>query len=101
MTMQYRPANGTEGEAFEATWCQKCACDQPGEAWEGPMCPILGEATAGGSPRQWLQDANGPRCTAFVEDTGQGHVDALEAERDLARYNALPRCPTTGRPVIA
>jgi len=100
MTMSYKPANSTEGMIFEAAWCEKCACDSPGDDMEGPVCPILGNAYAGGQPTQWLQDENGPRCTAFVADTGQGHVDALEAERDLARYNALPRCPTTWRPII-
>lgn len=85
----YRPSNGTEGEIFMGQWCAKCALDCHGKnppdlpmeqsgSGEGsliliwgddePLCEILGQAMAGGSPGEWVQDDAGPRCTAFRRD---------------------------------
>ena len=103
MTMQYKPSNGTEGWAFDAGHCRKCACDDIDAVIYGESdgCPILAQALAGGAPSQWVQDHNGSRCTAFVKRTGPGIVDPYQDERDRARYDAMPRDPVTGRPVIA
>lgn len=104
MTRQYTPSNGTEGREFEAKWCGRCACDEKGDLGDEDLrlCPILGDAYAGLKPAQWVQDVpGGPLCTAFIEDVGQGVCDPFQIVRDRARYDALPRDPITGRPVIA
>lgn len=105
MTRAYKPANGTEGEAFEERFCRRCACDDVVAVVEGDSdgCPIIARAIGGDQPRQWVQDVpGGPLCTAFVERRADGEVlDPYRAERDRARYDALPRHPVTGRPVIA
>lgn len=72
---------------------------------ESDGCPILADALAGGQPSQWVQDAagaDGPTCRAFVErqEGQEGLVNPYQAEQDLERYNALPRDPESGRPVI-
>lgn len=105
MTRAYRPANGTEGEAFEARFCRRCACDDIEALMEGRAdgCPILADAYAGQQPRQWVQDVpDGPTCTAFAERIPgvEELLNPYQAERDLERYNALPRDPVSGRPVI-
>lgn len=103
MTMQYTPSNGSEGDAFESKFCRRCACDDDDAVMDGEStgCPILSNALAGGKPSQWVQDHDGPRCTAFVERTGPGVLDPYRAAADRARYDAMPRDPVTGRPVIA
>ncbi len=109
MTRAYRPANGTEGEEFEAKFCRRCGCDDLDAVIDDPRgsngCPILASAYAGAQPSQWVQDVpgiDGPICRAFVErhEGQEGLVNPYQAEQDLERYNALPRDPETGRPVI-
>ena len=62
----WRPANGTEGDAFEAAFCARCErASAPPDA-----CTIL-EAAFGndigdkGYPSEWIEDESGPRCIAF------------------------------------
>jgi hypothetical protein len=103
---RYIPANGTEGDAFEEKWCRRCACDDEAAVLDGESdgCPILATALAGPQgPSQWIQDVEGgPKCTAFIQRRADGEqLDPFQAERDLARYNALPRDPISGRPIIA
>ena len=84
--------------------CRLCACDDEDAVMQGEIdgCPILADALAGGKPSQWVQDVpGGPLCTAFVERTGPGILNPYQAAQDRARYDALPRDPATGRPVIA
>lgn len=107
MTRAYRPANGTEGEAFADRLCRRCACDSEEALLDMSHdgCPLLADALAGAQPSQWVQDVpgiEGPTCKAFVErQEGETIIlDPYQAERDLERYNALPRDPETGRPVI-
>lgn len=106
MTRAYRPANGTEGEAFEAKFCRRCACDDEAavmEKGEG-CCPILADALAGGQPSQWVQNIpgiDGPTCRAFVERRpGEPVLNPYRAAQDRARFDALPQDPASGRPVI-
>ncbi|MBO1055953.1 MAG: hypothetical protein HEQ27_05255 [Dolichospermum sp. JUN01] len=54
----YRPANGTEGDIFEANWCNKCKKDDN-------FCPILCDAYCGEQPAQWIYWNNKPTCIAF------------------------------------
>lgn len=53
----YRPTNGTEGDIFMGQFCFRCIKES--------RCSILTGAMAGKSPRQWVQDDDGPRCTSF------------------------------------
>ncbi len=103
MTEPYLPANGIEGIDFQVAWCARCACDQLDlSTGEGAQCPILDDSYSGKQPPEWVQRAGErPVCTAFVEDVGQGAVDPYAVQKDQARYDALPRDPVTGRPVIA
>lgn len=49
-------------------FCFQCARDT-----EDKPCEILGRSFAyglyePGYPKEWIEDDNGPRCTAFVQD---------------------------------
>ena len=102
----YRPANGFEGIEFAARFCARCACDAE-DLEEEDGCPIAADSMAysvgdDGYPEQWVQDEQGPRCTAFVERVpGEPRKDPFAVEKVRAAYQALPRDPLTGRPVIA
>ena len=61
----YRPSNGSEEEWFMAGWCEKCVKDS-----ESHSCPIIGRTMSlmefePGYPEEWVEDDDGPRCTAF------------------------------------
>lgn len=103
MTRPYMPANAIEGIDFQARWCARCACDQFDMAtMDGKDCPILTSSYAGRQPPEWVEpEPVEPYCTAFVADVGQGWVDPHAVQKDRARYDALPRDPSSGRPVIA
>jgi hypothetical protein len=69
MTTQrpYRPSNGSEGDWFMLIWCSKCVKDS-----EAKPCLILLRTLAlgvndKGYPSQWIEDDDGPRCTAFSD----------------------------------
>lgn len=71
-TRPYRPSNGTEGEMFQAAFCENCERDR----YESKPCRILSRSMAynlgdKNYPKEWVQDATGwpgnSRCTAFVE----------------------------------
>lgn len=80
----YRPSNGTEGEIFEAAWCDHCRRDAAfrrfydsngavgGDQPDG--CAILCSAHAfdigdDGYPSEWVYGPDGqPRCTAFSDE---------------------------------
>lgn len=66
-TRRYRPSNGDEGLWFMSMWCDKCVKDS-----ESRPCRILGRTMAFNIndkeyPREWVEDDNGPRCTAFAD----------------------------------
>lgn len=69
MTLEkYRPSNGTEGDAFMARFCERCAFGL-GESLS--PCLIVGATMAFDVddpeyPTEWVEDAAGPRCTAFI-----------------------------------
>lgn len=110
MTRPFQPANGTDGFDFMALWCARCQCepeiDIDDDVNETP-CVILTESfalkvTDEGYPPELIEDAHGcGRCTAFIERTHPGVVAPRQVAKDRARYQALPRDPKTGRPVIA
>jgi len=80
----YRPSNGWEGANFEARFCDQCERQKAfNDAWENYVlgggdnlgdvegCNIL--TTVHGTqvddpayPKEWIEGATGPRCTAFT-----------------------------------
>lgn len=77
MIEKYRPANGTEGEIFISQFCCTCARSehlQPGAAEDAPAgCPILDltfihDVDDPKYPDEWIEDDEGPRCTAYVPE---------------------------------
>ena len=70
MADPYRPSTGTEGVAFMDRWCDRCTHDVAFQAGTGDSCPIVARTMAlqVDDPRylaEWIEDAAGPRCTAF------------------------------------
>lgn len=104
---KYRPANGAEGIEFAARFCERCAFDSEDlDAQDG--CPIAADTFAyevndPAYPKEWVQDEpGGPRCTAFMERVpGMPMLDVRAVANIRKAYDALPRDPVTGRPVIA
>lgn len=83
-TTPYRPSNGSEGEWFMSRWCDRCVKDT-----NSRPCRILGRTLAfeiGDKhyPREWVQDDDGPRCTAFSD-----HRKPRQASRPDKRQEAL------------
>lgn len=78
MAEKYRPSSGTEGMAFFSQWCERCARDKhmsEGKPFEecadDEVCSIIGDTFAykvddPKYPVEWIVDADGPKCTAFV-----------------------------------
>lgn len=72
MSTPYTPSTGTEGADFMESWCAHCARDK---AWregvpiddcdDDELCEIIADSFCKQVP-EWVQDENGPRCTAFV-----------------------------------
>lgn len=72
----YRPSNGTEGDRFEAAYCDRCTRHDP-DAWtrDEPGCPIhlnalvfgIGEE---GYPEEWVWAEGYPLCTAYDPTEG-------------------------------
>lgn len=72
MSDSYLPANGSEGWAFFDAWCCHCARDKAmrercdfDECDDDELCEIIA-AGFRGPVKEWIEDASGPRCTAFV-----------------------------------
>lgn len=65
----YRPSNGTEGEMFMGRFCERCVKDNPDEdqGCEILMMTMALDTDDEGYPSEWVQDHNGPRCTAFEQ----------------------------------
>lgn len=77
MSAKYRPSNGTEGEGFISHFCCQCARSehlQPGAGTDTMAgCPILDltfihDVEDPEYPAEWVRDAEGARCTAFVPE---------------------------------
>lgn len=71
----YRPSNAWDGMDFQAQHCDRC---QHEIAYQngGDPCEILSAALAFSEadpeyPKEWIEDADGPRCTAFTPTTTQ------------------------------
>lgn len=71
----WRPANGTEGADFEASWCRHCLNSKP-NVWENEFgnqvvsgCEIVDAAFWGHVlALEWIIRDGAPHCTAFRED---------------------------------
>ncbi len=71
---QYKPSNGSEGEAFIGHWCGHCARDKSAregapieECDDREVCPIIARSFAGDAT-EWVYGTDGqPRCTEYVE----------------------------------
>lgn len=63
----YLPANGTEGDIFEARWCERCT--QENDDY-GIWCDIHSLALRGEQPKEWIYYENKPMCTAFKKREG-------------------------------
>lgn len=79
MAELYRPSSGSEGEWFIRKWCGKCERDKcqngskpADDCRDGDLCQIIGktmwlDVDDPDYPKEWIEDDDGPRCTAFVE----------------------------------
>ncbi len=109
MTQPYQPANGTEGMDFMDAWCERCLKDKGmRQKPQRDGCEIIAMSLVCGVsdpeyPKELIEDDGGnPRCTAFMEDPDpEGQDDITMLRRRKAAYDALPRDPISGRPVIA
>jgi len=88
----YRPSNSDEGFAFEAHFCDRCERERHYRENDTtfPACGIHTAALAfsindTAFPKEWITDAQGDRCTAFVEE---GKPLPEVYERDRLRYEA-------------
>lgn len=75
----YRPSSGAEGEWFIGQWCARCErdkCQNGSKAMDDcsqeDFCQIIGntmfmDVDNPDYPKEWVEDDDGPRCTAFVE----------------------------------
>lgn len=69
----YRPANGTEGEAFMHAWCDTCEHERPFRENRGDACEVLRAALVHGVgddeyPDEWRYhpSTGQPMCTRFA-----------------------------------
>lgn len=69
----YRPSSGSEGRAFMADFCDRCERDrlfqESPEKHDG--CSIAADTMAlrvtdPEYPKEWVEDRDGARCTAFT-----------------------------------
>lgn len=63
----YRPANGTEGDAFEKKWCDRCRKNTKKRICKILVNSLTHQVTDAGYPYQWQYDGDRPVCTAFVD----------------------------------
>lgn len=86
-TEKYRPSCGSEGMDFMARFCDRCKRDDAFQRGEGDSCPIVANSMAYDEddpnyPVEWIEDATGPRCTAF-EPIGETDVVHDNRQMDL------------------
>jgi hypothetical protein len=92
MGKPYRPSNATEGEWFEARFCDRCDADAPWRDTDGQAdaCAIHCRTMAfdvsdPNYPSEWVEDESGPRCTAYRPE---GTPSDQESAHQIARYEA-------------
>lgn len=62
----YRPRNGTEGMGFAAQFCDRCTRGQSDRMCDIQARTFMHQVKDPEYPIEWIEDANGPRCTAFA-----------------------------------
>lgn len=89
MSKKYRPSNGTEGEAFQSQWCDRCAKQADCEIVAKTMMYSVDEPEY---PEEWRRDDEGwpgnPRCEAFEKQIPPD-PDGLNGGRAELADNAL------------
>lgn len=85
MSHPWTPSNSTDGHAFEQAWCALCLHDKAyrnagDEAAAEDSCDILAAAVCGEQVTAWVEDENGPRCTAFQWDPERLPADDRTAD---------------------
>lgn len=69
MSKQWRPWSSEEAADFDDRFCSQCIRDAAFRAGTGDSCEIaadgFGVALGLEPPPQWIEDEDGPGCTAF------------------------------------
>jgi hypothetical protein len=70
VSKRYRPSNGDEGMWFMDRFCDRCRRDDAFQRGKGDSCPIAAatmiyEEDDPQYPKEWIEDDDGPRCTAY------------------------------------
>lgn len=75
MSEKYQPSNGTEGEGFYASFCERCERDRafregaPEDGCEIIVRTLVLDVDDPEYPSEWTYDADDmPTCTAFVAE---------------------------------
>lgn len=63
---RYRPSCGTEGECFQAAWCDKCEREEHDEDCEILCNTYCYDVNDPEYPKEWIYGKHGPECTAFI-----------------------------------
>jgi hypothetical protein len=82
----YMPSNGSEGDAFEGKWCNRCKKQYDADI----LCDILASALFYGTqPTEWVYDNGVPTCTAFNRKKAeeQEEEDRSEESKDPNQLN--------------
>jgi len=94
----YRPSSGTEGEWFMREWCGHCERDKcqngskhPDDCTDDDLCQIIGRTLLlsvddPDYPTEWIEDDDGPKCTAFV---AKGGVIPVNDTQTMDLFEAL------------
>lgn len=94
MAKPYRPSNGTEGVSFIDYFCGRCERDRAFREERGDSCPIVAASFAfdihhPSYPKEWIEDDDGPRCTAFVPE---GNDVPYRCPDTLDMFGAIKKC---------
>ena len=96
----YRPSNGTEGDYFEAEFCDRCSKDDGVSPFNEPgTCIIRCNAFVFGIdepeyPRDtWVYFNGRPTCLAFVERGGRDDPDNALQPTDPAQLDLFESIP--------
>lgn len=91
--IKYRPANGSSGERFTASWCDKCR-----KFSEKRGCPIYNKTLIldvddPEYPYEWQETKAGPVCTAFVEKRNTKRPTVLDGQTRITEtpVNGVPK----------
>ena len=63
----YRPSSGFEHMEFQERFCVRCRHDENDDCLIHTTTQLY-DAGHPDYPKEWVQDEQGPRCTAFEED---------------------------------